>query len=278
MGQGWRGPKGLGEWDRGSSSYPSPGAPLTGQQCPEPLPPPLLRLYATATRCECQSPELLCGQRQYSHHPRGLQTRTLIPSPLLAPWGPPWQAWAVTHPRAPSKVLWISFRTPAGHVGGGQRPGEASRGQGQTQASPPPREMALVSTPVFQATPPPSPTCLLPAHQLLPPLTLIIEQRVFHDWARPPLWKAEARSGEPWALLCPRPLLMRWGRLEPRAQDWKGSRFYFRPEHHLLPWSSPFHPQVWAQVCSVPERPWPQRPGLPSPSLWLPEFLRGEKG
>lgn len=89
----------------------------------------------------------------------GTPDKDLIPSPLLAPWGPPWQAWAVTHPRAPSKVLWISFRTPAGHVGwgGGQRPGEASRGQGQTQASPPPRETALVSTPVFQEPPPPPP-------------------------------------------------------------------------------------------------------------------------
>lgn len=39
--------------------------------------------------------------------------------------GPTLQARAVTHPRSPSSVLWISFRTPAGP---GKRRAETSRG------------------------------------------------------------------------------------------------------------------------------------------------------
>lgn len=120
MGQGWRGPKGLGEWDRGSSSYPSPGAPLTGQQCPEPLPPPLLRLYATATRCECQSPELLRGQRQYSHHPRGLQTRTLFPALSWHPGAHPGKPGQSLTPGLPPRCSGSPSGPLQGTWGGGR--------------------------------------------------------------------------------------------------------------------------------------------------------------
>lgn len=55
---------------------------------------------------------------------------------------------------------------------------------------------------------------------------------------------------------------------------------------NLLTWGPlpSFHPQVWArlaQVCSqhlCPHTPLAsQRPVLPSPSLWLPEFLWEER-
>ena len=84
--QGWDGPKGLGERGQGLPSLLSLPRSVpypTVRQHPEPLPPPLLRPYPTATRWERQSPQLLRGQRQGRHCPWGLQTRTLIPGALL---------------------------------------------------------------------------------------------------------------------------------------------------------------------------------------------------
>lgn len=102
------------------------------------------------------------------------------------------QAQAVTHPRSPSSVLWISFRTPAGP---GKRRAETSRGWAQhTRFSPfswwgvrricPPQG----NGPQFYSGLPSLPrTSLMPAHQLLPQLTLVIEQSVLHHWDGPSL-------------------------------------------------------------------------------------------
>lgn len=213
--QGWdepEGPRGH-AGDRAAFSYPSPGArPPSRPHHPAAVPGAptspraeavpydhLLRMpIATAPAWAMTGQSPLWGLRWPDKD---------LHSELSGTEAHPRKPGPSTHPRSPSSVLWISFRTP-----GEQRPGELSRAGRDTALLPLllmgcwvglSRSGRRPSVPAWPSRPPPR-TPLLPAPPLPPRLTLVIEQSVLHHGAGPPLWKAEARSGEPWAL-CPSP-------------------------------------------------------------------------
>lgn len=128
----------------------------------------------------------------------GLWTRTLTPTALLAPGARPGEADSHSPSVSLQRALDL-LQHPCRAEAGSRGPVRPVRVGPDARLAPPSadpvnrpalfRKPARVSTLAFQVTPTPTPTPNIPpaSPQLLPRLTLVIEQSVLHHRARPPL-------------------------------------------------------------------------------------------